>query len=219
MVAWRPGRFDLEAQAPGYVPQRRQVILVRGRANAAVVQVDLPSSSGYLQIESLPTGAAVEVIDPMGPVTARGATPYLSPRLPAGRYTVRLSKELHRSKEVSATVPDRERVARVPTVTLEAAHVGLTAYDRLVWVYERLHRPIAAPWRFEKTPLGRVAETISNSEGIEVLRLPPGTPKSARSFTDTSITFSLPRGSWAAPSNGCLGSKGSHGCRPRPGIN
>ena len=97
--------------------------------------------------------------------------------------------------EVRATVPDGDRVVRVPTVTLAGAHPGLTAYDRLVWVYNRLHQPIAAPWRFANMPLLEVTESISKSEGIEI-RLNRGALIEAEAAIDehTPVTFSYPRG-------------------------
>jgi WD40 repeat protein len=205
LIARHPGTFDLGARAPGCIAQQRQVILVRGRDNAAVVQMDLPSNSGFLQVESTPAGAAVEILDATGPVAARGATPYLSPRLPAGEYTLRLSKEFFASQTVRATVPDGDRVVQVPAVTLAGSHPGLSAYDRLVRVYNRLHEPIAAPWEFADKPLKEAVEAISKSEGIEIrLNLsasdqPPAAqsrPSGRQLPIDehTRITFSFHRG-------------------------
>ncbi len=73
LVARHPGKYDLCARAPGCIDLQRQVILVRGRDNAAVVQMDLPSNAGFLQVESIPAGAAVEILDATGPRAARGA--------------------------------------------------------------------------------------------------------------------------------------------------
>ena len=116
-----PGAHRVEVVAPGYVPRQQEVVLSRGSDRTAVVSVELPSASGYLHVESAPPGALVEVLDAAGPAVVRGATPFHSPRLPAGKYTLRISRELYKTVETSANVLDGDRLITVPAVTLEAA--------------------------------------------------------------------------------------------------
>jgi len=105
LLARDPGEYALEVRADGYLPHRETVVLARGRGNAAPRKVDLVSEFGILVIDSIPPGAAVEVVDESGKVRASGVTPeFRSKRLLNGDYVVRLSRDLYLTAEERVTV-------------------------------------------------------------------------------------------------------------------
>jgi hypothetical protein len=149
LVACGPGRHHLAFRSPGYQEQEEQVVLVRGRDNAAVVSVELTSLRGRLHQETDPPGAAVEVVDQAGRVRAGGTTPFFSPELTSGRYTVRLRKELYRPAEVPRTVPRGGRVADGEVVKLEVDPKASESAHLL-----DLMRKVAEPKDFPATRAG-----------------------------------------------------------------
>lgn len=124
LVTRAPGDYQLSASADGYVTETRNVRLIRGRDHALAVNITLEPKHGYLIVESSPDDAQVSVSQPEGTIVARGATPFHSPRLPAGAYRVTLQKDMYRTAELAAAVPTGDRVFRLENVTLTPAIEG-----------------------------------------------------------------------------------------------
>lgn len=163
-----PGAFTLTVNYPGYAPYQQQVILVRGRDNAALVNIELRSQFGFAQIDSEPAGAEVAMFDESGKVVALGTTPFHSPRLPTARYKARLRRELHDDIELDVRIPDGERLEVASRVTLKANMEGANGLVTLERISKLYDRPLARDWKFENASLEDVEAFIQDSERIQV---------------------------------------------------
>lgn len=134
LIAESPGRHHLTIRAAGHEPQEKVVDLVRGRDNTVRANVRLQSRFGRLHAVSTPEGAGVEVRNGKGRVVARGTTPFYSPPLPQGDYSLRFIKDLFLAEQVRATVPADERMAEVPPVLLRLADGAEDSLRALAWM-------------------------------------------------------------------------------------
>lgn len=163
-----PGRSVIRIEADGFEPQEFQVDMNRGRDNAFRGAFELTPTFGFLHLDSVPSAAAIELLDPDGAVIAHGTTPFYSARLPQGEYLVRLRKDLYRPAAQTVSIPKGERTEKPKPVRLEPAVEGTGTYARLVKLRAALQRPISKPWGFRDTPLRSVFAEISKTEGIAV---------------------------------------------------
>lgn len=166
VVSHGPGKRELKVTKAGYRIHEQEVRLVRGRTNAAVVNVELFPAFGYVQAESDPEGAAVELRDAKGKVVARGATPFHSARLPAGEYTLSLIRDRFVAERIHVTVPDGDRVANVPLARLKASAEGA---DSLAGLRKRLQfLEEETKGEFIETPLKDVLDFISDAHKVTI---------------------------------------------------
>jgi len=142
LIQESPGHHRLSIRAAGYEPQEKSMDLLRGRDNALRANIRLQSRQGRLHAVSTPEGAAVEVLDRKGQLAARGTTPFYSPPLPQGDYTLRFTSDLCLAQEVRATVPPEERTAEVPPVVLQRVGGAEDSIRALAWIRESW-----APWK------------------------------------------------------------------------
>ena len=183
LLAAPPGRHSLFVSASGYLPADQQVALVRGRGNATVLALELKSQFGFLQIDSDPSGAQVEVRDSRGKVAERGTTPFHSSRLVADNYRVVVTKGLCRPAELQVKVPDGDRVTRPEAVKLEA-QAGSEGLQRL----ERYRQLLAQP-------LKRLAtERCSADAGCRILCTGAGAKITVdmKSLSDAGVDLQKP---------------------------
>jgi hypothetical protein len=168
LVESAPGRCTLVVEAPGYAKHQQDVVLVRGRSNAQVVNVELGSLFGHVQLDSEPSGARVELLNDAGETVVHGTGPYHSPRLRSGNYRLRLTKELFKPLESSVEVPTGDRVASLEPFKLEASMQGASSYDRFLETLRLLHEPMKKPWQFSEIPLSKALQQIAASERIRI---------------------------------------------------
>jgi hypothetical protein len=167
LVARSPGRHHLAVRADGHLDQEQQVVLVRGRDNSVLVNVELASTTGYLHRASDPPGAAAEVVNERGEVCARGATPFFSPRLPSGEYVLRLRKELYRPAEVTMTVPTGDRVAEGEVVKLQT-DPQYSESAQLFEIVRKLSGPVDFPGTGPEATLLDFLRVVSERYGIDI---------------------------------------------------
>lgn len=161
LIARAPGRYLLSAEKEGYVGFEKQVVLARGEANAVIESLDLPRNSGFLRVdESDPPGADVSVLDARGEVFARGRTPFHSPPLTAGQYRVVQEKELYAAAEVVVNVPSGDRLAQVPSTTLQPRFEGSVSLQRLREVRKLLDQTVST--RADNQPLRDFVSYLNN---------------------------------------------------------
>lgn len=189
-----PGRHELEAKAPGFQTTKQEVLLIRGRSNAARVQLELRSNFGYIQVDSIPSGAALDMTDAQGKVVSRGMTPFHSSRLLTGAYSLKIQKEFHRPSAVAVNVPNGDRVTEVPSVQLAVVIQGAKGLELLRAARALLERPISTPWRFSKKPLREVPEFVRRAEGIQIA-LDDRAIRQAGIALDMPLDVDFPQGS------------------------
>ena len=163
----RPGRARIEVHAPNHEPHDRQVVLVRGRDNAVVAEVELIPRFGYLHVASEPEGAAVEVMDKDGNAVARGATPFNSPRIPSGSYKVKLNKELYKPLDVSIDVPTGDRLTSAAPVKLEALLPHASSFEMMRTLRRRLGQKTSLVAK--SVPLSKLFQTLATQERIAIV--------------------------------------------------
>lgn len=91
------GRYQLEARKNLYLPVKKEVFIRGGETQRENLR--LKPNFGFLKITSQPEGAQVFIGDrPMG------QTPYTSPEMDKGQYSLKLSKSLYYSEEKQVAV-------------------------------------------------------------------------------------------------------------------
>lgn len=168
VATFAPGRHVVLATSDEHAALDREVLLVRGSENTAVVQLDLRSSFGYLAATSDPPGAHVEVTDAKGRSVAEGTTPFHSPRIRAGDYRLTISKPLFAEAQTEATVPDGDRLGSAALIKLKPTVAGAGSYDQLLFEIQALERPIHAAWDFVEMPLAECVRWIAKEERVSI---------------------------------------------------
>jgi tRNA A-37 threonylcarbamoyl transferase component Bud32 len=167
MVSHPPGRYQLVVSAPEHQPHQREVVLARGKENAAIAAIELDPRFGYVALTSDPEGVSVEIMGADGKPVARGTTPFHSPRLPSGSYQARLEHDLYATQEVKFEVPVADRLATVPAVKLNPKFAESERLDAMRAARQRLKQPIK-PIRFNETPLSEAIEALSKQENLPI---------------------------------------------------
>lgn len=168
LVAMPPGRYQLEVSAPEHEPQTRDVVLVRGQENAAVVALTLEPRFGFVSLTSVPTGASVVLKDAAGREIARGVTPFHSPRLPTGELQALMEHEFHESQTIRVQVPNGDKTASAPAVTLQRRFQGSATLDFVNLVRQRLSQP--APQRkYRVRSLAQLLVALERDLGIRLV--------------------------------------------------
>lgn len=167
VFTYSPGRHTVTVAQSNYTPETEEVVLARGSSNTVRLNIDLRSNVGHLQLESSPSDAQVEVLDSQGNIAARGRTSYFSPKLPAGAYRVRVSKQLYETTEIIANVPNGGQVYSAEKVVLKVLGEAKSQIN-LVRFQQRMKQQISKPWEFISTPLDQVLKYIGDVESIEM---------------------------------------------------
>jgi tRNA A-37 threonylcarbamoyl transferase component Bud32 len=188
LVELPPGRTRLRVESADHEPYEQEVLLVRGRGNAAVTSVELKSRFGRVQADSVPPGAAVAVADSAGTVVASGTTPFYSPPVRAGTYKLRLSKDLYKPVESAIEVPNADRVAETETIRLEAAVSGSPSFEEFQGVLQQLREP--AEFDFSATPLTDALAYIGDEHNVSIY-VDESAILDAGVASDTPITFAI----------------------------
>lgn len=160
LASFPPGRYQLAVIAPDHEPQTRDVLLVRGQQNTAVVSITLEPRFGYAAVTSKPDRAAVKLKDRDGNVVATGVTPFHSPRLATGEYQAELELDLYESQTLAVAVPRGDKLAPPVNAELKARHKESENYDFLQQVKAKLDEP-AGKIEFIDTPLNQVVSSLS----------------------------------------------------------
>jgi hypothetical protein len=163
----RPGRHRLVVRADGYQEQEQQVVLVRGGDNRVRVNVELTTLTGYLRQTSDPPEAEVEVVNDRGEICARGLTPFDSPRLPSGAYTLRLRKEMYLPVEIPVTVPAEGRVAEGKIIELKG-DPRFGESPQFFQALKKLSEPVDFPGMGEDATLFEFLELAAGRYGLTI---------------------------------------------------
>ncbi|MEQ8786430.1 MAG: protein kinase [Pirellulaceae bacterium] len=158
-----PGRHDLTVSAAGHRGRNEQVMLVRGRADMAVLNIDLVPLVGRIHLDSKPPGAQVAVFSAENEIVAEGATPFISEALPSGGYTLRLTRELYKPVRLAARAPEGNQTASLGVVTLEPASEQSKRYSQLRQLRDLLSRNVETPLEFNDLPLREVVQQIADA--------------------------------------------------------
>ncbi len=119
LVAGRPGKHEVTIRAVGHLTQEQPVLLIRGRDNAALVNVRLESEFGFFQASTIPTGAALFVYDKKNKLVDQGVTPYNSPRLQNGAYALKFQLGLHEDVDSAVAVPTGDRLTKPAPIAMK----------------------------------------------------------------------------------------------------
>jgi tRNA A-37 threonylcarbamoyl transferase component Bud32/Leucine-rich repeat (LRR) protein len=170
LISRAPGRRRLSVSAASYLPAEREVMLVRGKENAALATVELTTAFGYSQVTSDPEGAAVELVSDKAQSVAHGVTPFNSPRLPSGKYTVRISKELYKPIETALEVPNGDRLISSPIAKLEPLLENASSFEFIRTVRRRFAQEVT--FEADEMPLLDAVAELSKLAGIGIVVSP-----------------------------------------------
>ncbi len=138
LVPHAPGQVRLSVSAKGFLGEYRDATLVRGKERTYLASFELIPNAGYAHITSDPEGAFVEIVDTRGKSVARGATPFHSPRLPAGTYEVTISRELYAPLQQKLVVPPGDSVVETNVGKLQPLIAHASSYQFLQVVRKQL---------------------------------------------------------------------------------
>jgi hypothetical protein len=171
LVPGAPGRRKITVSAPEYVTHSQDVVLVRGRDNAALSSIDLRSISGYLEADSAPPGAAVELVDSSGAVIAKGTTPFRSSAIPAGEYRLKFTKDMYLPAEAAVTVPSGFETESIQPTVLELAVKEAESFKDISRLRAKLEEKpkVEANLVFEQNPLQDALDAIADIYQIEIV--------------------------------------------------
>lgn len=189
LASHAPGRVHLTVNAAEFLPVERDILLVRGQENTSLAVVELISQFGYAQVTSEPEGAAVELLNAEGASVGRGSTPFNSPRLPSGKYTARLVKELYKPAEQIIEAPSGDRVTQAPLVYLEPMLENASSFEFMRSVQKRL--AVKTSLKVTGMPLGDVVELLEKQEKLPIsLETPSLAEVGASAATPISADYS-----------------------------
>jgi hypothetical protein len=125
------------------------------------LSIDLKSTFGHIEFDTVPTGAAVEVVDSGERVVDRGTTPFRSTSLVAGSHTLRIVKDMHLPVELPVAVPNGLETAKLETVTMDLAVKGAATIESLSSLRRKLQERFPADLQLTLSAGMKVSEAVS----------------------------------------------------------